>query len=75
MSTMRVIAMCWLFTAGATEVQAQDNPKQSTSTPSHIKESPEYIELEERVKRTERRLKKLEGQPLGTPGSVSSRPA
>jgi len=69
MSTMRVIAMCWLFTAGATEVQAQDNPKQSTSTPSHIKESPEYIELEERVKRTERRLKKLEGQPLGTPGS------
>jgi len=54
---------------GATGVQAQDNPKQSTSTPSHIKESPEYIELEERVKRMERRLKKLEGQPLGTPGS------
>lgn len=75
MSTMRVIALSLLFTVGSTGVQAQDNPKQSTSTPSQIKESPEYIELEERVKRSERRLKKLEGKPLGTPGSGVTDPS
>ena len=75
MSIMRTIALCLLFTIEAAGAQAQDNPKQSTSTPSHIKESPEYIELEERVKRMERRLKKLEGQPLGTPGSGVTDPS
>lgn len=40
----------------------------STRTPSVQEEGPEYIELKEKMKRMERRLKKLEGQPLGTPG-------
>ncbi|NIR53005.1 MAG: hypothetical protein GWN55_10840, partial [Phycisphaerae bacterium] len=32
-------------------------------------ESPEIFELKERIKRLERRIKKLEGKPLGIPGS------
>jgi hypothetical protein len=41
----------------------------STPTSSDQRESPEIFELKERIKRLERRTKKLEGQPLGTPGS------
>ena len=66
---MKIIALCWLFTAGATEVLAQNNSKETATTPSTLEENPEYIELKERMKRMERRLKKLEGQRLGTPGS------
>lgn len=69
MPLIGIIALCWLFTAGVTGAQAQDHPKQTPSTPSALEENPEYIELKERMKRMERRLKKLEGQPLGTPGS------
>ena len=67
MSVMRIIAFCWLFTMGATGAYAQDNSKQTA--PSKLEDNPEYIELKERMKRMERRLKKLEGQPVGTPGS------
>lgn len=41
----------------------------STTPLATQEESPEYIELKEQFKRMERRLKKLEGQPLGAPGS------
>lgn len=75
MFIMRAIVLCLFFTVGSTGLQAKDNPEQNESVPSNIKESPEYIELEERVKRTERRLQKLEGKPLGTPGSGITDPS
>jgi hypothetical protein len=68
MPIMGIIALGLLFAMGTTGAQAQDNSKQST-TSSTQEEDTEYIELKERLKRMERRLKKLEGQPLGTAGS------
>ena len=44
-----------------------DSPFSSPSG-SEQKESLEIFELKEKIKRMERRIKKLEGQPLGTPG-------
>ena len=69
MSIMRIIALGLLFAMGTTEAQAQDRSIQTSTLPSTLEEIPEYIEMKERVKRMERRIKKLEGQPLGTPGS------
>jgi hypothetical protein len=69
MSIMRIIALGLLFAMGTTVAQAKDNLKQNSTLPSALEEIPEYIEMKERVKRMERRIKKLEGQPLGTPGS------
>jgi hypothetical protein len=66
---MRIIALCWLFTLVASGVLAKDNPKENATTSSTLEENPEYQELKERMKRMERRMKKLEGKPLGTPGS------
>ena len=69
MSVIRIFALCWLFTVGATGAQAKDSTNQSPTTPSVSEEDPEYLELKERMKRMERRLQKLEGKPLGSPGS------
>jgi len=69
MSIMRIIALGLLFAMGTTVAQAKDNLKQNSTLPPALEENSEYIEMKERVKRMERRIKKLEGQPLGTPGS------
>jgi hypothetical protein len=69
MYIIRVVALCCFFIAGTSGVQAEDNPNQDSSNSSSQKENPEYLELKEQMKRMERRLKKLEGKPLGTPGS------
>ena len=44
-----------------------DSSFDSPSSPA-VKNSPDYIELKEKFNRMERRVKKLEGRSLGTPG-------
>ena len=75
MYNVGVFALCWLFAIGATGAHAEDSPKQNpTSSSTAVEESPDYLELKERMKRMERRMKKIEGQPLGIPGKGISDP-
>ena len=70
MLTARFMLLCFILSVGAADVVlAEDNPKQTTTPSSSTEESLEYIELKEHMKRMERRMKKLEGKPLGIPGS------
>ena len=70
MFTVRAMVLCFAFLAALTTgAQAEDNQKQTETPLSSPGENPEYIELKEQMKRMERRMKKLEGKPLGVPGT------